>query len=71
MSSKLKNHGCKWNYPRNWTNEEGEYIEVAHSQQLGMAKVLDFGLMVYRGGTGILKIGKTYVANNKIFYIFI
>ena len=71
MSNKLKNHGCLWNYPKNWTNGflEGEYIEVTHAQNNpGMAQSVGFWFNGFPGGgTGIfLKIGKTHIANNKI-----
>ena len=71
MSSTLKNHGCEWNYPKNWTNgfKEGEYIEVAHSQNNpGMPQSVGFWFNgLPGGGTGMfLKIGKTHIANNKI-----
>jgi hypothetical protein len=71
MSPKLKNHGCDWNHPKNWTNgfKEGDYIEVAHSQNNpGMAQSVGFWFNgLPGGGTGIfLKIGKTHIANNKI-----
>jgi len=75
MSSALKNHGCEWNYPNNWTDgfKEGEYIEVSHSQNNpGMTQSVGFWFNgLPGGGTGIfLKIGRTHIANNKIDVLY-
>ena len=75
MSPKLKNNGCEWNIPNNWTSgyKEGDYIEVTHSQNNpGMPQSVGFWFSGFPGGgTGIfLKIGKTHIANNKIDSLF-
>lgn len=74
MSKNIFNHGCEGD--TNWTygKQEGEYIEVSHSQNVpGMAQSIGAWFNGYPlGGTGIfLKIGKTRVAHNKVDMLFL
>ena len=67
------NHGCQWNYPKNWTNgrKEGEYIEVTHAQNSpGMPQSVGCWFNAIPGTGVYLKIGKTHVANNKVDALF-
>ena len=75
MSSSLKNHGCLYDKPSNWTDgfKEGEFIEVTHSGVTpGMPQSIGYWLNGFPGGgSGIfLKIGRTHIANNKVDCLF-